>query len=147
MQALINRRQVQVVTIIKRGPVTISRAIIGAVILGGVVMLFLINPAQSSFFPPCPFHELTGLDCPGCGSTRGLHALLHGRLLSAMDYNPLLLPGLVAVTANAWHAWSGRGARIWAFFNHPRIVLSIVCAFWVLRNIPVYPFRLLSAGY
>ena len=33
----------------------------------------------------------TGLYCPGCGSTRALYALLHGRPGEALAMNPLLL--------------------------------------------------------
>ncbi|MFD1140618.1 DUF2752 domain-containing protein [Larkinella insperata] len=52
------------------------------------------NPAQVSFFPPCPFKLLTGLECPGCGSQRCLHQLLHGRVGQAFSYNPLLVLSL-----------------------------------------------------
>ena len=56
----------------------------------GLVVLRAIDPATSSFFPGCPFHLLTGLDCPGCGLTRATHALLHGNLSAAVGYNALI---------------------------------------------------------
>lgn len=34
-----------------------------------------------AYYPPCAFHMLTGLYCPGCGGTRAVRALMHGRLL------------------------------------------------------------------
>lgn len=37
-----------------------------------------------------PFKLLTGYDCPGCGSQRALHALLHGDI-NAFAYNPLFI--------------------------------------------------------
>lgn len=36
----------------------------------------------------CPFYEITGLYCPGCGGTRSLTALLHGDVLLAFHENP-----------------------------------------------------------
>lgn len=38
---------------------------------------------------PCPFHAITGLRCPGCGSQRALHALLHGDLSTTFKMNAL----------------------------------------------------------
>ncbi|MBQ1546863.1 MAG: DUF2752 domain-containing protein [Lachnospiraceae bacterium] len=40
---------------------------------------------------PCIFHYLTGYYCPGCGGTRALIALLHGRILTSLRYNPLTI--------------------------------------------------------
>src|SRR5215203_7501654 len=60
--------------------------------LGFTVWFF--NPTTAGFFPVCPFYSMTGLACPGCGMTRGLHALLHGDVLTALDYN-LLLPAIL----------------------------------------------------
>lgn len=40
---------------------------------------------------PCVLHQLTGLYCPGCGGTRAVEALLHGRFLHSLWYHPLVL--------------------------------------------------------
>jgi hypothetical protein len=37
----------------------------------------------------CPFHELTGLPCPGCGLTRSFVCLAHGHLAESLRYHPL----------------------------------------------------------
>jgi hypothetical protein len=29
-------------------------------------VLFAFDPSRAEFYPPCPFHTLTGLYCPGC---------------------------------------------------------------------------------
>lgn len=39
---------------------------------------------------PCLFDRLFGIYCPGCGGTRALKALLHGRLLQSLWYHPLI---------------------------------------------------------
>ena len=106
------------------------------------------NPATAGFFPLCPLLKLTGIACPGCGMTRGLHALLHGDILTALDYN-LLLPavlfffGYLFVSLFLTFA-RGRGFEfklfnqkiIWSFF-----IFAI--GFTVLRNLPYYPFNIL----
>src|SRR5712691_1305389 len=58
------------------------------------VYLFIFEPGKSGFFPVCPFRALTGFACPGCGTARGLHALLHGDLATAFALNPLMVLSL-----------------------------------------------------
>ena len=50
----------------------------------------------------CLIKRLTGYPCPTCGSTRGVLSLLHGHIVRAWLYNPLLFSALglfAAVTA------------------------------------------------
>ena len=60
------------------------------VVFCALVYYYTHNPAVSPY-PPCPFYYITGLYCPGCGSSRALHQLLHGNLLMALDLNPLMV--------------------------------------------------------
>ena len=60
----------------------------------GLLYYFLFDPARVSFFPPCLFHQLTGLDCPGCGAQRALHQLLHGHLIAALRLNAMFVLSL-----------------------------------------------------
>lgn len=39
----------------------------------------------------CPINLITGLQCPGCGTTRMAVSLLRGDLSSAWSYNPVVL--------------------------------------------------------
>lgn len=58
-------------------------------------VLLRYPPEQYSFYPQCPIHHYLHLDCPGCGTTRALAALLHAHVLAALHFNPLttvLLP-------------------------------------------------------
>jgi Protein of unknown function (DUF2752) len=39
----------------------------------------------------CPWKQLTGCPCPGCGTTRAFLQLAHGHLASAIRYNPMAM--------------------------------------------------------
>lgn len=117
--------------------------------LAGLLYLRLFNPASSGLFPPCPFRVITGLNCPGCGTLRGLHQLLHGHPFAALDLNPLMvltLPFMAYVFLSyALVALRGRGLPK-VFIPSPLIwvIFWVIISFWVLRNIPLYPFTLLA---
>ncbi len=62
------------------------------------VILYVRDPAQGGF-PMCPFRWLTGWECPGCGSQRAMHDLMHGRVAEAFGHNAMLvisIPLLIA---------------------------------------------------
>lgn len=70
------------------------RSIVVIAFLVVVAMLsvyFYFDPNDSVFFPRCVVKQLTGYDCPGCGSQRAIHALLHGDIVTAWRYNALML--------------------------------------------------------
>ena len=119
------------------------------VITTGVAVVGYFNPITAGFFPLCPLHEMTGLNCPGCGMTRGFHALFNGDILDALHYNALL--PLVAfvfaylVISLSLTAIRGRGLS-WKIF-HPTvllIILGVLLTFGIVRNLPFYPFNLLA---
>lgn len=120
-----------------------------AALVAVVVLLLRNDPSVPGTFPPCPFWWLTGIYCPGCGSTRGLHALLHGMPLRALDFNPLLVIALpfLGLAAARWTrtVWTGHATRVrpLAPWLGRAIALGVI-AFWVLRNIPLWPFSVLA---
>lgn len=70
-----------------------KKKIIGFGVIMAIVFLiyYTYNPENSSLFPKCPFLLLTNFKCPGCGSQRAIHALLHLDIKSAIAYNALLV--------------------------------------------------------
>ena len=122
---------------------------LGLAMLPCLALLYARNPEEQGFFPPCPFFAVTGLHCPGCGTLRGMHQLLHGNLLAAFGYNPfsmLMLPiiGYAFVSALLAATWDRRLPTV---FVHPALIwglLGAVAAFWALRNVPLFPFTVLA---
>ncbi len=118
-------------------------------ITAGAAVVAYFNPTTAGFFPVCPLYSLTGIYCPGCGLTRGFHALFHGDVIPALHYNALLpvfaflfafvFISLILVVAR------GRGLS-WRVFPPSAMYgfLILAAAFFVLRNLPFYPFTLLA---
>ena len=122
---------------------------LGALGLAGAALLRFVDPARTTLVPPCPFHLATGLYCPGCGSLRALHHLAGGDLLGAIGLNAL---AVLLVPVLLWHlasriAQAGSRHRLPSVLDAAlagRVVLASVVVFWVLRNLPFLPFRLLA---
>lgn len=118
-------------------------ALIISAITGGVAAVAiygLFDPARYSFFPKCPFLMLTGgLRCPGCGSQRAIHSLLHLQFKEAFLFNPLVIisiPFLILLAAAALTKESHP-----EFYNRinagavSKVLLAIVIGWWIFRNI------------
>ena len=101
----------------------------------GAWILYTFPPGAGSFYPRCVFHAVTGLLCPGCGTTRALHQLLHGHFAAAFRLNPFLFavmlgsvyasPSLLrgetpALFLQRWFGWTS---------------LVVVMAWWIGRNV------------
>lgn len=44
----------------------------------------------------CPSRAFLGIYCPSCGASRALSALIRGKIVNSLIYNPALLPSLIA---------------------------------------------------
>jgi Protein of unknown function (DUF2752) len=58
-------------------------------------LLLRLPPEQYHFYPQCPIHLWLHLECPGCGATRALAALLRGHLRNALRLNALFVAGVL----------------------------------------------------
>ncbi len=131
---------------------TLSRwaplAVTAGLAVGATAVLRHVSPyASNSPLPGCPLYALTGLYCPGCGSTRCLYSLVHFDWSGAMAMNPLLvisLPFLLLMLLN------NAGVRMRALdplmrvLANPSFWLVLLVGYAVLRNLPWMPFALLA---
>jgi hypothetical protein len=120
-----------------------------AFILGLTVLFFIIDPADCKIFPRCYFHLLTGYYCPGCGSQRAIHSLLHLDFYGVIRNNFLFIPAALIIIYHYSHKILNKKfnlnlPNILYLKNTPLIILLIITIFWILRNLPVYPFILLA---
>jgi hypothetical protein len=112
------------------------------------LLAFLLQSKLLGLMPPCLFHRLTTLYCPGCGGRRCVMMLAEGRWLDALRMNAFVIAvGLgfgSLLLRETWREWSQRGKP---FALTPRMGWGIaigVVAFWVLRNIRCWPFEWLA---
>ncbi len=119
-------------------------AVIALVILV-IIVLLRFPPAQYNFYPQCPIHELTHLQCPGCGATRAAAALLRGHLAEAMYLNALvtlLLPFVAVWSIVCYRRVLQRKPVRW--LQPPPAVLyaafTLSAVFTVIRNLPRHSF-------
>ncbi|MGA2852780.1 MAG: DUF2752 domain-containing protein [Verrucomicrobiota bacterium] len=118
--------------------------VLGAALAGAGAVVFFFNPGTHGFYPICLFHKLTGWNCPGCGGTRSLYALLHGNFALALKDNALFVVLLAAAAARGiWFAARRiRRQPVGVFFpaNILWALLAIAAVFTVLRNLPAFAF-------
>jgi hypothetical protein len=105
-----------------------------------LAVVYTFAPSENSFYPDCLFLRVTGWECPGCGSTRALHALLHLRLAEAMALNPLFTMAfpLLMLWALLQYVAVLRGGRMFAIPLHRNAYAALSVAavlFGVVRNL------------
>jgi hypothetical protein len=116
---------------------------------GLAVLFFILDPAKNAIFPKCAFHSLSGYYCPGCGSQRAIHSLLHLNISGVIGNNFLFLPAVLMIVYHYVHPLANRKfnwrlPNILYFKSTPWIIFAVIILFWILRNIPFYPFSVLA---
>jgi hypothetical protein len=100
-------------------------------------------PVSSQFYPRCPIFFWLHIYCPGCGGTRALAALLHGRLKEAMQWNAMVV--IFLPFAAAFLAVTYLRAMQAAKFRWPtipnsllKLSLGLIALFTVVRNLAIH---------
>lgn len=116
-----------------------------------ISLYYFYKEADSGWSMQCTFHQVTGLQCPGCGGQRALHYLLHGDFLTALRYNALFvifIPFFIYLYIILVKVY---GLKEQLYIDNflftgkfGIIVLIVAVCFFILRNIPYAPFLFLS---
>lgn len=118
-----------------------SPALVGAIGLAAAGLLHFHDPHSSGSYGFCPFLELTGRPCPGCGGLRAINDLTRFDLAAAVSSNALAV-ALVVVLAVAFIRWIAnrwRGEDIPMIVLSPRTgvaVMTLLVVFGMVRNTP-----------
>ena len=112
--------------------------------IGGLLLIgiyYLIDPSNSYLMPKCPFHLLTGYDCPACGIQRAFYYSLHGDWGTAIRYNYFLILSILYFIAVAITTFVHNREIdvIKKYVQHPTTVmifLALTIIWWIVRNIP-----------
>ena len=128
--------------LIREGP-RASRNVLGVILATALVAGSALAAAWFRFglpLPVCRFREWTGLPCATCGSTRMIEALVHGKVLEAAAWNPLMFCGVILLCS--WGALSvtrlALGVPAWRLVVEPQerralglLVVAAVAADWI----------------
>lgn len=124
----------------KTGKIVIGAAI-SLLLVAVAFMFYLFDPEEMAVFPRCPFLLATGYECPGCGSQRAIHDMLHLDFKSAFSQNalilflfPYLLFGFYLAFFNGKHRfpkWEKLLFGKWVAI----FVVSGIMIYWVVRNL------------
>lgn len=117
-------------------------------------LLFLVVPLVGLFYYyhffgsnnneglSCTFYKDTGWLCPGCGGQRALHALLHGNLLEALQYNVMIIlyfPLLAFMYIALVEVYIVKNSSFLAKYALPNwfayFFIVAILVFFILRNI------------
>jgi Protein of unknown function (DUF2752) len=112
------------------------------VIAGFAAVLLRFSPATSSFYPVCPVYFVLHLQCPGCGGTRAVAALLHGHLREALHWNALItltFPLAAGYASTLYWRFLRRRVVRWPQVPPAAIYAGLIVAavFTVGRNLPL----------
>jgi hypothetical protein len=116
-------------------------ALVGIAGASAATLLHVRDPHDDGSYGFCPFLEITGRPCPGCGGLRAVNDLTHADLAGAVSSNVLAV-ALVVMLAVAWAAWVVRRLR-----GHDgplpvvrdrslAVLLVVALVFGVVRNTP-----------
>jgi hypothetical protein len=120
-----------------RGPRYATIATAG-LFAGAVAYIGVRDPHRPGFgFPGCPFHLLTGWNCPGCGGLRMTHDLLHGDLSAAVTDNVFMLVGLPLLAL--WLILRWRAGRPLMPKSAALVIVVAAVTWTVVRNVPGFP--------
>ena len=119
---------------------------LGAFLLVLLVLVF-VDPRTARFAPICPLHWATGFYCPGCGTGRALHALVHGDLPLALRLNVLTVAAIPVFLGLTLQAAIHPEKRLPIPPLWLRLLIYVALfLFFVGRNLPFEPFASWAPG-
>ncbi len=113
--------------------------IIAVLAISLAIVYYYFDPVEARWMPRCLWKVATGTDCPGCGSQRMAHALVHGDISGAWRANAFalcMIPliGLLLVLELNREKYQKLYRKVhapWAIWT----LVAAVLIWWIVRNI------------
>lgn len=119
-----------------------KRSVIAVSIILGIAVLavayYYFDPVEVRWMPRCLWKVTTGTDCPGCGSQRMVHSLMHGDFVGAWRANAYAICMLPVIGFMLWlELFRERYPRLYCRVHSPWIIWALVASiflWWIIRN-------------
>ncbi|WP_019538038.1 DUF2752 domain-containing protein [Proteiniphilum acetatigenes] len=116
-------------------------AVVTVLVAAALYIFYTFDPETQPLFPKCPFLLATGYECPGCGSQRAVHSLLHFNIGTALKYNAFMVLAIPYIFLGIYLQYFGGKKRFpsvekilfgrWAALA----LLAFILVFWIARNV------------
>lgn len=116
-------------------------AAVAVLVAAALYIFYTFDPETQPLFPKCPFLLATGYECPGCGSQRAVHSLLHFNIGTALKYNAFMVLAIPYIFLGIYLQYFGGKKRFPGvekfFFGRwaAVVLLAVIIAYWILRNL------------
>lgn len=123
----------------KLGKRTILALILGTLAVALATAYYFIDPVEVRWMPRCLWKVATGTDCPGCGSQRMAHALMHGDFLAAWHANAYALCMIPVILFLIWLEFAkDKYPKLYVAVHRPAVITSLMATiilWWIFRNL------------
>lgn len=119
----------------------IYAAITIVVVAAIAIYSYFVDTRGAALAPKCPVFLTTGYKCPGCGTQRALHELVHGNFVDFALYNPILVIAIPYIFILVYLQYLGGADRFpkanKIFAGSPAALawFIIIIAYWIIRNV------------
>ena len=76
-------------------PIWLAGVLLGILAMLGIILVYAVPIRLGEVGTECWIHRTGGIYCPGCGGTRAVFALIHGRIFLSAWYHPAVLYAVV----------------------------------------------------
>ena len=112
----------------------IYAAITFVVVAAIAIYSYFVDTRGAALAPKCPLFLTTGYKCPGCGTQRALHELVHGNFVEFAIYNPILVIAIPYIVILVYLQYLG-GADRFPKANNILAWFFVIIAYWIIRNV------------
>ncbi len=96
--------------------------------------------------PPCYFHSITGMYCPGCGGPRAVVSLFQFRIFDSLKYHAFVLYSLILyiifMSNFFYHKHITKHIeKVFSLVHYIYISIGIIILQWILKNIFLFIFH------